>query len=1424
MRAPRRIPKSLLVVLIAALMAVPAIALLSPASGTSTSGSVGPSVLASTWTTSALDHAATKTFPYTELGRTVPGAVSNGPLSSTESVPILVTFNFANSSRLANLLGNLQDPHSPQYHHYLTATEFDTEFGLSPATYESALQYFQSLGATQVHSYADRVSLSFDASPSVAASIFHTSLASYGLHGQGFYAPTAAPQLPDPLASIVAGVDGLSSYSALVNHPLHTAPQIRSGGVPAGSSPIPPISAYPTPVQSGGFQFEFASDFQVAYDQRSLFAEDGYPTDMVAATILGSGTYEGNPITTPWGNLVTGENVGPFVPHDIYDFYNQTLPAGEPHATIAGVPLNGAPAPGPLASFDNTSANVENTLDLEMLGSTAPGAHLYNVYGPSLSNTYLDDAFAFILNPNATYAALDNVSVISNSWGGTDAFDAGWNSSLASAAARGITVLASSGDSASNPNGDGGSFDPPGQTTLFPASMAYDTYGVVAVGGTTVTLDPTSLQMTSNVVWNQTAAWDSPNPAAGSTGGVSAIFPEPDWQNDSSANAVIQGGGRGVPDIAAIANNTIMTLTIGGIEYNASNASLGRFFINVAGTSIASPLTAGMVVDADHVMGQFGSGWLGFLDPTLYPLANAQYTPANSVVTPSTGYIATGAYNSTLPTLPFFDVTVGRNFADSALVGYDLVTGWGTMDAYNFTMYFVSYLPSNTPGDLASVLANFNLTGLQVTSTSPYYNASIQQNFFVANALGAPIYWVQNVIYINGSPGAWQMNFSGWVVFPYWGIYPSATIYEYNFPVTGQVLSTPLDFSIETTLQNTTIFDGQSVQFSFGIPDATPLTLPLPGGSYILGNLWNNYSWEGNEFSNNPLENGAAGSLSPQFGLVGGPSGGLGTFTGTTGGNLQLMFQRFGSSNWVPGATQTYGETNDQTGESASGISWTLTTAANLSKGTPANWTLGVSSGSTTQGVLMYDSARFVSTTPVTVTVTGLPPYTYWSFFLNTGQGYDTDYGSIVLHLANGTYYWNTLPPSDYTLPADHGELVVSGTAIQLTLAFTVVTYNVTIFAIALPANYVWWANVTQDFRGVITDYVYETNASSLTFALGNSSLVVGFAAQENWTGVPHQTDLTITGGAVSYDEAFSPPPKFMTSFVVQGLPKGTDWVLNVSGQPTGTNTTGASVNLSLKNGSYSYVAHTPLVGYFATSGVFGVDGYAHEIFVSFLPAVYEVSFTESGLPTGSLWGLQIQGGPYLSSNGVQLNWTAGNGTYNYTVLSEPAGWSAGVFTHGQLVVDGGPSAVAVQFTQVTYAITFQISGLPLGTSWGLSLDGAATNSTTASSLSYSLPNGTYSFSVSLPNDWISTPSSGSFSVTGEGGTFQLVASEKAATSSSSGPLGLGAWGYALLALAVLVILVVAGVLLWTRRPPEPSSATDAPESGPADGPGPDGR
>jgi hypothetical protein len=776
----------------------------------------------------------------------------------------------------------------------------------------------------------------------------------------------------------------------------------------------------------------------------------------------------------------------------------------------------------------------------------------------------------------------------------------------------------------------------------------------------------------------------------------------------------------------------------------------------------------------------------------------------SSSATGATGYFVTDpAYNTTLPTVPFYDVTVGQNFANVALVGYDLVTGWGTVDAYNFTMYFVTYVPANTPGDLSSLRADFNLTGLRVNSTSPFYNASIQQNFFVANALGAPIYWVQNVVYINGTPGAWNMNFSGWVVYPFWGIYPSDTIYEYNFPVTGQLLNTPLNFSIVTSLENTTVVDGQSVEFSFGIPGASSLSLPLPGGSYILGSLWNNYSWGGNNYTNNPLEGGLPGSISPQFGLVGGPSGGLGTFRAPTAGNLQLLFQRFGSNQWVPGGTQAYGDSIDQTGESSLGLLWTESSPGNPSNGTPANWTLSVSSGSTEQGVLEYDQATFVPTVPLTINESGLPANAYWGFYLNTGQGFSTNGHQLVLQVANGSFTWNAYPPAGYTLAVGHGQFVIDGSPFQISLVFHQVTYNVTLVALALPSGFEWWANVTEIFDQSMTMDHLESTTTTITFAAANGSLVIAFAAQSNWTEQPHQISFNVTGNNVEYAVAFAPPPTFVTTFVATGLPLGAVWTINVSGQPSGQPSSAVSVNLPLKNGSYSYVARTNDRGYFAASGVFGVDGFAHEIFIAFLPAVYAVTFNESGLPAGSLWGLQILDGPYLSSAGGQLNWSAVNGTYNYTVLAEPAGWTAGPFTQGQISVNGSAASLSIHFTQVEYAVTFSMSGLPAIASWGVSLDGATANFTTASTLSFSLPNGTYTYTVSVPAGWSASPTSGSFSVTGQAGTVGLVASQRGGTTGSAGPLGLGNWGYALIALLVVLVLVALGVAWWRRRPPE---------------------
>jgi subtilase family serine protease len=562
-----------------------------------------------------------------------------------------VTFPVQNPSQLSAFLSAVSLPSSPFYHQYLTAKDFDSRYGGNPAAYAGATDYFRSFGVDNLQTSADRLSLGFAASPAEIQAAFHATVDEFDYHGTTFVAPAESPELPTPLALAVASVEGLSTLSRDLSPPESVGAPIESS--PAGLSlPLGSAGNYLAPVTFGDVQFEYAPDFQVAYDELPLFEDSGYPTNETIATILWSGTNS------------TGTPVGPFVPSDVYDFYNETLPASEPHAHVYGVPLDGAPPPGPTASYDTTDSSFENTLDLEMAGSTAPGASIYDVYGPSLSLADLDGALSYILNPSDT-PGLANVSVISNSWGFYDHNDTTWYEDLQEAQARGISILACSGDSADNPASSknfGGPDD-----LWFPSSMAYDSFGVTAVGGTTTVLNA-NLELQSQVAWNDTVANTGHGVGpVGSTGGTSTVFPEPSWQRNTSANSVIEGVGRATPDIAAIANNTLMTFSIDGRQYRASNATYGGSFYFAWGTSIASPLDAGIVCEIDHSLAAQGIGVLGFLNPQLYTVANREFSP------------------SSLPTTPLVDVTLGSNDVYSAHFGYDLVTGWGSIDAYNYT-------------------------------------------------------------------------------------------------------------------------------------------------------------------------------------------------------------------------------------------------------------------------------------------------------------------------------------------------------------------------------------------------------------------------------------------------------------------------------------------------------------------------------------------------------------------------------------------------------------------------------------------------------------------------------------------------------------------------------------------------------------------
>jgi kumamolisin len=308
--------------------------------------------------------------------------------------------------------------------------------------------------------------------------------------------------------------------------------------------------------------------------------------------------------------------------------------------SITAVSVDGAAnAPG----SDPTGADVEVALDIDVIGAAAPGAAQVVYFAPNNGDQGFVDAIS-----DAAHASPAPI-VISISWGQSeDAWTAqgrsAMDAAMADAAALGITVCVAAGD---NGSGDGVT---DGQVHVdFPASSP----NALACGGTKLIADPSTGVISSEVVWNETAA----NEGAGG-GGVSDQFALPSWQATAGVPARAGGsgaggsgaggsgaggsGGRGVPDVAGNADPVTGYQIMSGGQAQV-----------VGGTSAVAPLWAALISRLAQVTGQR----FGLLQPTLY----AGVTPGTDV-----------------PGLR--DITSGNNGAYAAGPGYDACTGLGSPD------------------------------------------------------------------------------------------------------------------------------------------------------------------------------------------------------------------------------------------------------------------------------------------------------------------------------------------------------------------------------------------------------------------------------------------------------------------------------------------------------------------------------------------------------------------------------------------------------------------------------------------------------------------------------------------------------------------------------------------------------------------------
>jgi subtilase family serine protease len=296
----------------------------------------------------------------------------------------------------------------------------------------------------------------------------------------------------------------------------------------------------------------------------------------------------------------------------------------------------------------------ETTLDVEYAHSIAPGAHIVLLETPVAE---VEGTSGFPQMMNGEKALIDKGigDVISQSFGATEntfpGFAEGDYSGLLDlryafkdAAAHGVTVLAGSGDAgATNAEADGASLYPY-RVNAWPSSDPL----VTSVGGTRLSLNDAGDRLQPDAVWNDGGG------AGG--GGLSAIFPRPSFQNGVAA---VVGDRRGTPDIAMSASVTAGCWIYASYDPPYTGWSLGD------GTSEATPIFSGIVALADQVAGHR----LGDINSKLYLLGALSRNTRLS-----TGIVDVTTGNNTLAGVTGF----------AATRGYDLASGWGTIDAAEF--------------------------------------------------------------------------------------------------------------------------------------------------------------------------------------------------------------------------------------------------------------------------------------------------------------------------------------------------------------------------------------------------------------------------------------------------------------------------------------------------------------------------------------------------------------------------------------------------------------------------------------------------------------------------------------------------------------------------------------------------------------------
>jgi subtilase family serine protease len=607
------------------------------------------------------------------------GEVASDRLLSAVSLHFNLTD--AQQADLTQLLQDQQNPASPLYHQWLTPQQYGARFGLSTADLQKVQTWLTSQGLKVLEVSPSRNYVTVSGSAGQVERAFSTTLHSLSYRGEQHFSNTSDPQLPTPIAALVTSITGLNDFK------------------PRSHAVVKPHFTSST----SGSHFIAPGDFNTIYDVPP--SSQGLDGTGISIAVVGQ-----TDISLP----------------DVAAFRSAAgLPAKAPQLVKPPVYVAGT------VSGDLDEAQ----LDVEWAGAVAPNATINFVTVGASSSASVVDALYYAISNNVAPIISMSYGNCESAWGQSNINAV--NQALQQANAQGITFISSSGDAGAT---DCDTLPPAdlGLTVDFPGSSPFATSagGTMfnegsATGGTSYWSAATD-KNTDNVssakgyipetVWNE-----STSTSLGSGGGgVSSYFAKPTWQQGITP----ADGSRDVPDISlnAAANHDGYLFCSQGSCTNGFRNSAGNLNV-VGGTSAVAPALAGIFALLEQKLGGGTAGRLGNINPVIYGFGSGQYY-GNAFHD-----ITSGNNNSTCQQ-GTTNCPSGGSIGYSAGPGYDLATGWGSLNVAELINKWSIVTPAGTSTGSGATTGT-NLSSTAITSSAALCSITGQQTLTITIANGS---------------------------------------------------------------------------------------------------------------------------------------------------------------------------------------------------------------------------------------------------------------------------------------------------------------------------------------------------------------------------------------------------------------------------------------------------------------------------------------------------------------------------------------------------------------------------------------------------------------------------------------------------------------------------------------------------------------